>query len=152
VALFTTPPLEADTEVAGQVRARLFVRSSEPDTDFTAKLVAVQPDGRAVNIVDGIRRLRTHRSYARHQLVPPGRIVPLDIDLGPTDAVFRAGWRIRLQVSSSNFPRFDRNPNTGAPFGADDRLRPADNEVLHGGRNSSTLILPIRQAGSSAPG
>jgi uncharacterized protein len=148
VALFDTPPLEADTEVAGEVRARLYVRSSEPDTDFTARLTAVLPDGRALNIADGIRRMRTYRSYERPQLVPAGRIVPLDIDLGPTDAVFRAGWRIRLAVSSSNFPRFDRNPNTGAPFGSDARLRPADNEVLHGGSYSSSLTLPLRPVGS----
>jgi len=76
--------------------------------------------------------------------VTPGRIVPLEIDLGPTDTVFRAGWRIRLEVSSSNFPRFNRNPNTGAPFGTATELRPADNEVLHGVPEDSALLLPIR--------
>ena len=68
----------------------------------------------------------------------------LEIDLGATNAVIRAGWRIRLEISSSNFPRFDRNPNTGAPFGTETVLRPADNEVLHGGEMSSTLTLPVR--------
>jgi putative CocE/NonD family hydrolase len=144
VALFTTPPLQRDTEVAGEMRVRLTVRSSEPDTDFTAKLVAVLPDGRAWNVADGIRRLRTYRSYERPQPVTPGRVVPLEIDLGPTDTLFRAGWRVRLEVSSSNFPRFDRNPNTGASFGTGTELRPADNEVLLGGRHSSELLLPIR--------
>jgi uncharacterized protein len=152
VALFDTPKLETDTEVAGEVRARLYVRSSEPDTDFTARLAAVLPDGRSINIADGIRRLRTYRSYERPLLLPPGRVVPLDIDLGPTNAVFRAGWRIRLAVSSSNFPRFDRNPNTGAPFGSDARLRPADNQVLHGGSFGSSLTLPIRPVGASGSG
>jgi putative CocE/NonD family hydrolase len=144
VALFTTAPLKHDTEVAGEIRARLFVRSSEPDTDFTAKLVAVPPDGHPVNIADGIRRLLTYRFYDRPRQVTPGRVVPLEIDLGPTDTVFRAGWRIRLEVSSSNFPRFSRNPNTGAPFGATTELRPADNEVLHGLPEDSALLLPIR--------
>jgi putative CocE/NonD family hydrolase len=144
VALFSTPALKQDVEITGEVTARLFVRSSEPDTDFTAKLVAVQPDGRAVNILDGIRRLRTYRSYDRPRQVTPGREVPLEIDLGATDAVFHAGWRIRLEVSSSNFPRFDRNPNTGAPFGTDTELRTADNEILHDATMSSSLTLPIR--------
>jgi putative CocE/NonD family hydrolase len=144
VALFTSLPLKQDVEIAGEVTARLFVRSSEPDTDFTAKLVAVQPDGRAVNLLDGIRRLRTYHSYERLRTVTPGRGVSLEVDLGATDAVFRAGSRIRLEVSSSNFPRFDRNPNTGAPFGTETTLRPADNEVLHGGETSSTLTLPVR--------
>src|SRR5439155_9389081 len=146
VALFTTEPLAQDMEAAGEVHVRLLVRSSEPDTDFTAKLVAVLPDGRAVNIADGIRRLRTYRSYEQPRLVTPGRTVPLEIDLGPTDAVFRTGWRLRLEVSSSNWPRFDRNPNTGAPFGTETRLRPADNELLYGGRQSPALELPIRPA------
>ena len=144
VALFTTAPLKQDTEVVGEVRARLFVRSSEPDTDFTAKLVAAPPDSHPVNIADGVRRLRTYRSYERPRPVTPGRVVPLEIDLGATDTVFPAGWRIRLEVSSSNFPRFDRNPNTGAPFGTGTELRPADNEVLHGEPESSALLLPIR--------
>jgi uncharacterized protein len=144
VALFTTAPLPRDTEVTGEVRARLFVRSSEPDTDFTAKLVAVPPDGHPVNIVDGIRRLYTYRNYEHPHPVTPGRVVPLEIDLGPTDTVFRAGWRIRLEVSSSNFPRFNRNPNTGAPFGTGTELRRADNEVLHGDPEDSALMLPLR--------
>lgn len=144
VALFTTAPLKKETEIAGEIRARLFVRSSEPDTDFTAKLVAVPPEGHPVNIADGIRRLQTYRAYERPRPVTPGRVVPLEIDLGPTDAVFRAGWRIRLEVSSSNFPRFSRNPNTGVPFGTATELRPADNEVLHGEPEDSVLLLPIR--------
>jgi uncharacterized protein len=128
------------------VKLHLLVRSSEPDTDFTGKLVAVLPDGRALNIADGIRRLQTYRSYTRLRQVTPGREVPLEIDLGPTDAVFRAGWRLRLEVSSSNWPHFDRNPNTGAPFGTETRLRPADNELLYGGPQSSVLELPIRSS------
>jgi putative CocE/NonD family hydrolase len=144
VALFTSAPMARDTEVAGEVRARLFVRSSEPETDFTAKLVAVDPDGHPVNITDGIRRLTSYRNYAQPHPVIPGEVVLLEIDLGPTDTVFRAGWRVRLEISSSNFPRFNRNPNTGAPFGSDTRLRPADNEVLQGGSEDSALLLPIR--------
>jgi len=127
VTLFTTPPLKEDVEIAGEVNARLLVRSSEPDTDFTAKLVVVQPDGRAVNLLDGIRRLQTYRSYDRPRQITPGRAVPLVIDLGATDVMISAGSRIRLEISSSNFPRFDRNPNTGAPFGTETTLRPADN-------------------------
>jgi putative CocE/NonD family hydrolase len=146
VALFTTPPLEQDMEVAGEVRAQFTVRSSAPDTDFTAKLVAVLPDGRALNIADGLRRLRTYRSYERPRRVTPGIAVPLEIDLGPTNTVFRAGWRLRLEVSSSNFPRFDRNPNTDAPFGTETRLVPADNELLIGGSRASVLVLPVRLA------
>ena len=143
VALFTTAPLKQDTEVVGEVRARLFVRSSEPDTDFTAKLVAAPPDSHPVNIADGVRRLRTYRSYERPRQVTPGRVVPLEIDLGATDTVFHAGWRVRLEVSSSNFPRFDRNPNTGEPAGTSHAVQPAVQTVYHDADHPTHILLPV---------
>ena len=110
---FTTAPLERDVEVTGPIELVLFASSSALDTDFTGKLVDVHPDGRAEILTDGILRARYRDSLSEPQLLEPGEIYELRIDLWATANVFRAGHRIRLDVSSSNFPRFDRNTNTG---------------------------------------
>ena len=120
---FESAPLEADTEVTGSIRVSLWVSTSALDTDFTAKLVDMYPassdypEGYALGISDSIKRLRFRNGYDQEEFVKPGEVVPVSIELYPTSNVFAAGHRIRLDISSSNFPRFDVNPNTGEPLG-----------------------------------
>src|SRR5262249_30899960 len=113
VLVYTTPPLTQGTEITGPIELKLFVGSSARDTDFTAKLVDVYPDGTAFNLQDGILRGRYREGFNRKVWMKPGGSYPLTIDLHSTSNYFPSGHRIRLEVSSSNFPRFDRNLNTG---------------------------------------
>src|SRR5262249_41883554 len=113
VLVYTTGALKKDVEVTGPIRVVLYAATSAPDTDFTAKLVDVFPDGMARNLTDGILRLRYRESLERVTLATPGQAYKFSIDAGVTSNVFLKGHRIRLEISSSNFPRFDRNPNTG---------------------------------------
>ena len=145
VLVFTTPPLERDTEVTGPVRVQLWAASSAPDTDFVARLVDVYPDGRSINLTDGIvrARYRDFRTGASPSLIEPGQAYAYEIDLWATSNVFKAGHRIGLQVTSSCFPRWDRNPNTAHPFGADAELRIARQEILHDQAHPSHVVLPF---------
>jgi putative CocE/NonD family hydrolase len=133
VLVYSSAPLERDLEVTGPLSVTLWVATSAPSTDFTAKLVDVFPDGTARAINDGILRRR----------FVPGEPTEISIDLGATSNVFRAGHRIRLDVTSSNFPRFDRNPNTGDRFGEATQLRRATQAVYHDGTRPSRLVLPV---------
>ena len=144
VLTYTTEVLEQDTEVTGPVRLELWACSSAPDTDFVARLVDVYPDGRAINLTDGIIRAR-YRSGFTESFLAPGEPTHFVIDLWATSNVFKAGHRIRLQVTSSNFPRWDRNPNTGHPLGADGAgdLRVAEQTILHDRDHPSHVILPM---------
>ncbi|HKS47476.1 MAG TPA: CocE/NonD family hydrolase [Amycolatopsis sp.] len=145
VLCFTTPELTAPVEVTGHVAVKLFVSSSAVDTDFTGKLVDVHPDGRAVLLCEGILRARYRRSLAEPEPLTPGEVTELTVDLGATSNVFLPGHRIRLEVSSSNFPRYDRNSNTGGVI-AEERLAdmvPAVNAVHHGPAHPSRLVLPL---------
>ena len=144
VLVYTSAPLERDLDVIGHIRARLFVATSAPDTDFTVKLCDVTPDGRSYNVCDGILRAR----YRNGPETPatdtePGQVYTFDIDCGVTAMTFLKGHRIRVQVSSSNFPRFDRTPNTGARFGTADQMRIAHQQVFHDAAHPSHLILPL---------
>lgn len=143
VLVYTTAPLDSDVEVTGVVRALLWVSTSAPDTDFMAKLVEVGVDDVPRNLTDGMLRLRYRRGLGRAEAVQPERTYPVEIDLGVTSHVFKAGTQIRLEVASSNFPRFDRNPNTGRPLADETELRTARQTVYHGGRRASMLILPV---------
>jgi len=143
VLVFSTPPMREDLEVIGPVRVVLYAASSAPDTDFTAKLVDVFPDGDARNLTDGILRLRYRDSLEKPQLAVPGQIYELNIDAGVTGNVFLKGHRVRLEISSSNFPRFDRNPNTGRPIADETVLRRADQIIYHDRQHPSRLILPV---------
>ncbi|MBI2206475.1 MAG: CocE/NonD family hydrolase [Candidatus Rokubacteria bacterium] len=143
VLVYTTAPLTAPVEVIGPVTVKLWASSSAPDTDFTAKLVDVDPTGFARNLTDGIVRARYRESTARASLIEPGRVYEYTIDLWATANVFRTGHRIRLEISSSNFPRFDRNPNTGHALGADAELRPAMQTIRHDATHPSHVVLPI---------
>ena len=143
VLVYTSAPLESDLEVTGPLSLALWIASSARDTDFTGKLVDVVPDGTARAINDGILRVRYRRSRTSPELLVPGEPTEITIDLGATSNLFRAGHRIRLEVSSSNFPRFDRNPNTGGVFGEDAELRRADQTVFHDRARPSRLVLPV---------
>jgi putative CocE/NonD family hydrolase len=142
VLTFSTPPLERDTEVTGPIKVQLWACSSAPDTDFVARLVDVYPDGRAYNLNDGIVRAR-YRQGITESLIEPGRAYLFAIDLWATANVFKAGHRIRLQVTSSNFPRWDRNPNTGHPFGQDVELCVAQQTILHDRDHPSHVLLAV---------
>ena len=143
VLVYTTATLKEDIEAIGPVRAVLYVSTTAPDTDFTAKLVDVFPNGMARNISDGILRLRYRRSLERPQLAQPGQVYKIVIEAGVTANVFLKGHRIRLEVSSSNFPRFDRNPNTGTPVAGETRLVKATQTVYHDREHPSRLQLMV---------
>ena len=143
VLVYTSAPLERDMEVTGPVVAKLYASTDGPDTDFTAKLVDVSPDGRAINLCDGIVRGRYREGTGAQRLLDPGAVYEFTVDLWPTSNVFRAGHRIRLDISSSNFPRFDRNPNTGARWGVDADLRTARQTVYHDPARASHVLLPV---------
>ena len=159
VLVFQTEPLAADVEVVGPVLVRLFASSTAPDTDFTAKLIDVYPPskdypaGFEMNLTDGIIRARYRASAERAELMKPGQAYEFTIEPFPTANVFKKGHRIRVDISSSNFPRFDVNPNTGEPLGMHRRVALADNSVHHDARRPSHVVLPIvpRQGPGSAP-
>jgi uncharacterized protein len=144
VLVYSTPPLEESLEVTGPVTLDLFAKSSAVDTDFTAKLVDVGPDGFARNLTEGILRTRYRESTTgAPQPITPGQVYEYKIDLWSTSNVFLKGHRIRLEVSSSNFPRFDRNLNTGKDDATDAEMVKATNTVLHDAAHPSALILPV---------
>jgi putative CocE/NonD family hydrolase len=143
VLIYSTSPLEHDLEVTGPVRLEFFASSSTVDTDFTAKLVDVSPDGSAINVAEGILRAKYRDSQETPTLLTPGKVYSLAIDLWATSNVFRAGHRIRLEISSSNFPRFDRNLNTGESAATSAKWTDATNTILHDAAHPSALLLPV---------
>ncbi len=143
VLVYSTPPLEEDVEVTGPITLDLFAKSSAVDTDFTGKLVDVAPDGTAINLTEGILRARYRESMSTATPIVPGQVYEYKIDLWSTSKVFLKGHRIRLEVSSSNFPRFDRNLNTGKDASTDAAMVKATNTILHDQQHPSVLILPV---------
>ena len=143
VLVYTGDLLNAAMEVTGPISLMLYAASSASDTDFTAKLVDVRPDGYAQNIAEGVIRARFRESLSNPTLITPGEVYGYTIDLWATSHVFKAGHRLRLEVSSSNFPRYDRNPNTGHDFGGDTELRAAQQTIFHDNRYPSYLTLPV---------
>lgn len=149
VLVFQTEPLAEDVEVTGWLNVHLWVSSSAPDTDFTAKLVDVYPPnpdyplGVALNLTDGIARARYRNSPSQPAWMEPGQVYPLTIKLPPTSNLFARGHRIRLDISSSNFPRFDRHFNSDEPVGRWRVARVAVNSVHHGPEHPSHIVLPI---------
>ena len=143
VLVYTSGAVPRDLEVTGPVRVVLFAASSAVDTDWTAKLLDVHPDGRAFNLCDGILRSRYRESPDRPLLAKPNEVYRYGIDLSVTSNVFLAGHRIRVELSSSNFPRFDRNLNTGEPFGAGTKWITAAQTVYHDQQHASYILLPV---------
>ncbi len=149
IVVFETAPLARDTEVAGPVAATLYVSSSAPDTDITIKLIDVYPpssdwpEGFAMNLTHGILRLRYRDSFEAPAMMVPGTIYRVTIEAFPTANLFAAGHRIRLDVSSSNFPHFDVNPNSGEPEGQADHKQVARNRIHMGPDHPSIIALPL---------
>ncbi|MGD8716884.1 MAG: CocE/NonD family hydrolase [Desulfobacterales bacterium] len=143
VLVYTSPMLMKDTEVTGPVALKLWAASSCRDTDFTAKLIDVYPDGYAAIVADGILRARYRESLAQPKLLEPGQIYELVIDLWATSLVFKSGHRIRVEVSSSNFPRFDRNLNTGEDNAGEAQMQTAIQTIYHDATHPSHIVLPI---------
>ena len=152
VLVYSTPPLDQDIEVIGPIVVHLWATSSAPDTDFVARLVDVHPDGYARNLTDGIIRAR-YRGFAQSEapsLIEPEKAYEYTIDLWATSNVFKAGHCIRLDVTSSNFPRWDRNPNTGHALGADAELAIAHQTILHDADHASYVEMPVIPAAPAA--
>jgi putative CocE/NonD family hydrolase len=149
VLVFQTPPLEADIEVTGAIEAELWITSNCPDTDFTIKLIDVYPPnedyphGYAMNLTDGILRCRYRDSWERPASMTPGQVYRIKVAAFPTANLFKRGHRIRLDVSSSNFPHFDLNLNTGAPEGAGPEIRVATNSIFVDEKHASRVVLPL---------
>ncbi|MUL80492.1 MULTISPECIES: CocE/NonD family hydrolase [unclassified Mycolicibacterium] len=143
VLVYSSPPLDHDTEVTGPVSVRLWAQSSAVDTDFTAKLAVVKPGGQVINLNNGIVRTAFRDSVSNPTPIVPGQPYPFQIQVWPTSYEFSTGDRIRLEISSSDYPQFAPNPNTGAPFGQDTQVRTANQTVLHDGQHPSAVTLPI---------
>jgi putative CocE/NonD family hydrolase len=143
VLCYTTPELQEDIEVTGPLTLHIFASTSAKDTDFVAKLIDVYPDGSAYNIAEGWIRARYRRSILQPELVEPGQVYEYTINLANTSIVFKQGHRIRVDVTSSNFPRIDRNMNTGNPFGEDATGVPAVQTIYHSPDYQSYIDLPV---------
>ncbi len=149
VLVFETTPLDTDVEVTGPIVVKLWASSNRLDTDFTAKVIDVHspspdyPNGFDLNIADGIIRARFRDSLTRERLMQPGMVYEFTIKLYPTSNVFRKGHRIRVDISSSNFPRFDANPNTGEPLNDNHGVLVATNTIYHDRAHPSHVILPV---------
>jgi len=143
VVIYSIGPLQQDLNVTGPVKAILFVKSTAVDTDFTGKLVDVAPDGFAMNVAEGILRMRYRDSREHSSLMNPGQVYQITLDLWATSNVFLRGHTLRLEISSSNFPRFDRNLNTGDEISSGRRFVSATNTILHDEQHPSALVLPI---------
>ena len=145
VLVYTSAPLDAPLLAAGFVTARLCAATSATDTDFTVKLCDVEPDGRSINLFEGVIRGRFREGRAAEVPLEPHRVYEFSVDVGVICHLFRAGHRIRVEVSSSNYPAFDRNPNTGGPIGDEHAfdLQPAQQTVFHDGDRPSFIDLPV---------
>ncbi len=143
VLVYSSPPLIEGVEVTGPLEVVLYVSSSAPDTDFTAKLVDVYPDGTAYNVQEGIQRARYREGFDKKVWFKPGDLARVRIDLQATSNYFGPGHRIRLEISSSNFPRFERNLNTGGRNFDEAGGEVAQNTIYHSAEHPSAVILPI---------
>ena len=143
VLVYTSDVLTEELEVTGPVKVVLHAASDAVDTDFVAKLVDVYPDGTSYNMAEGIVRARYRESLSKPSLMKPGQIYRFEIDLVGTSVAFQKGHRIRVHVTSSHFPQFDRNPNTGAAFGTTDKVRIAQQTIYHDAERPSHVLLPV---------
>jgi len=150
--VYTGEAVEKDLEVTGRVLCKLHAASNAPDTDFTAKLVDVYPNGYAQILREGILRARYRNSFKKQEPSTPGKVYEYTIDLWSVSHVFKQGHKIQVEISSSNFPKYDRNPNTGGRFGDDIQLRKATQTIYHNGDHPSHIILPVVPSSESRVG
>lgn len=143
VLVYTSEALQSPLAIAGPVKMKLFAATDGRDTDWMVKLVDVHPNGFAMNIAEGILRARFRKGVDKMELLQPNEVYEFDIDMAGTANVFQPGHRIRVDITSSNFPQFDRNPNTGEDLGASAKVRTASQTVHHGGARASHIILPV---------
>ena len=143
ILVYQTEPLTAPMEVTGYPEVILHAASSAPDTDFFAKLIDVAPDGTNRDIASGMVRARFRDGLDKPKLLKPGKVIEYRIKLRPTANEFQPGHRIRLDITSSDFPNYDRNHNTAADPNSDTRLEVAEQTLHHGGARASQLILPV---------
>jgi putative CocE/NonD family hydrolase len=143
VLVYTTDVLREGLELTGPMRAVLYLSSDAPDTDLTVKLLDVFPDGRSMNMQEGITRVRYREGFDRAQMMEPGKVYEVPVDLHATSWYLPPGHRLRVQVSSSNFPRFDRNLNTGGRNYDETSWRKARNSLHHSSAHLSRIILPV---------
>ncbi len=157
ILVFQTPPLTRDMEITGRLIVKLWAASDGPDTDFTAKLIDVYPPnadypaGVDLNIGDSIVRARYHNGFGKADLLRPGQPYEFTIEMYPTSLVVKRGHRIRVDISSSSFPRFDVNPNTGEPLNNNRRWRIAENTVYFDAQHPSRIVLPVIPGSSESP-
>ena len=151
ILVFQTNPLNEAVEATGPISVQLWISSSALDTDFTAKLLDIYPpspdypEGYALNLTDGILRAKFHSSWSEPELLEPGKIYPITVRLYPTSNLFAKGHRIRLEITSSDFPNHDRNHNTGKDDLTDTELVVAHQRIVHGPHYSSRLALPVNR-------
>ena len=143
VLVYTGDTLATPLAIAGPVKMKLFAATDGRDTDWMVKLVDVYPDGFAMNIAEGILRARFRNGLDKMELLEPNRVYEFEVDMAGTANVFQPGHRIRVDITSSNFPQFDRNPNTGEDLGASSKVRVAAQSVHHGGSQASHILLPV---------
>ena len=145
VLVYTSDVLPNGMELTGPMRASVFLSSDAPDTDVTVKLLDVLPDGRSMNMQEGITRVRYRDGFSQPKKMAPGKVYEVPVDLHATSWYLAPGHRLRVQISSSNFPRFDRNLNTGGKNYDETKWRTAKNAVHHTGVTASRLILPVEK-------
>ena len=143
VLVYTSDYLEEEVEVIGPVKLVLHASSSAVDTDFVAKLVDVYPDGRSINVAEGILRARYRNGLSAPELLEPGQAYEMEVDMIGTANLFQKGHRIRVHVTSSHFPQFSRNLNTGEPFGTSKVMKVAEQTVYHTAERPSHILLPV---------
>jgi putative CocE/NonD family hydrolase len=143
VLVYTSDPLREELEVTGPVHLKIFAASDARDTDFVGRLMDVYPDGRSICVAEGILRARYRNSVSHPEFLEPDKVYALDIDLVGTSNAFMPGHRIRVDVTSSHFPAFDRHPNTDAPFGSSARLKVARQTLYHNQMFPSHILLPV---------
>ena len=143
VLVFSSEVLQEPVAIAGPVSMKLFAATDGRDTDWMIKLVDVSPDGFAMNVAEGILRARFRKGLHKVELLEPNQVYEFEVDMAGTANVFQEGHRIRVDITSSNFPQFDRNPNTGEALGASSRIRVATQTVHHGGARASHIVLPV---------
>ena len=143
ILVYTSEFLDEELEIAGPVKMKLYASSSAVDTDFVARLIDVYPDGRSINIAEGILRARYRNSLSEPEPLEPGEVYELEIDLIGTANAFQKGHRIRVHVTSSHFPQFSRNLNTGKPFGTSDEMVVADQTIYHSAERPSHIVVPL---------